>query len=168
MTAKKTQAQVKEERYAALLVGTQLMEAAVRDAAKADGVPLPEGNMLSRQWKSVFGDGTGGGFMVAQQARPAARRGRPLTPVDGRRSCALQGCLNSNRTKGYCPKHYQKLRLLERTGRRPLTWVDFPTPGSVPDVELPRGRAGSKALAEVRAAKDAKAKAPKDKKGARA
>lgn len=167
MTAKKTQTQVKRERYAALLVGTQLMEAAVRDAAKADGVPLPAGNVLSKQWKSMFSDGTGGGFVAVQQARPVARRGRP--PAEGSpRLCALQGCPKSNRTKGYCAAHYQKLRMLEKTGRRPDTWIDFPTPGSLPDVKLPRGRAGSKALAEARAAQDAKTKAPKAKKGARA
>lgn len=67
-----------------------------------------------------------------------------------RPGCALVGCKRSNRTKGYCAAHYQKLRLLEKTRRRPFTWVDYAEPGTVKDIALPRGRAGSKALAEAR------------------
>lgn len=158
--ATKTKTQVKRERYAALLAGTQLLEAAVRDAAKAEGVPLPAGNVLGRDWKGAL---SGIGLPSISQARPTARRGRKPMPAGSRKACAIQGCGRPERTKGYCAAHYQKLRMLEKTHRRPDTWVDFPTPGSVPELPLPRGRAGSKALAEALAAKDAKVK-----KGARA
>lgn len=61
--------------------------------------------------------------------------------------CAIMGCGNPNRTKGYCAAHYQKLRMLEKTNRRPASWKDYAQVGSVADLLLPRGRAGSKALA---------------------
>lgn len=55
--------------------------------------------------------------------------------------CGIAGCGRAARTKGYCGAHYQKLRLLIRTGRRPPGWRDHPAPDSVLDVRLPRGRA---------------------------
>lgn len=61
--------------------------------------------------------------------------------------CAIIGCGNPNRTKGYCAAHYQKLRMLEKTKRRPASWKDYAKPGTVADLIMPRGRAGSKALA---------------------
>ncbi|QSQ12075.1 vegetative protein [Myxococcus landrumensis] len=73
---------------------------------------------------------------------PAAR-----TSSDGSRACAVIGCKRPSRSKGYCSAHYQKLRLLMRTDRRPSAWVDDAKPQSVQDVKLPRGRAASKALA---------------------
>jgi hypothetical protein len=72
------------------------------------------------------------------------RRGRPAGPGSAR-GCAIRGCRRPARTKGYCAAHYQKLRMLTRTNRRPAPWVDFAPAGSVEDVVLPRGRAAAKA-----------------------
>ncbi|MFY0572518.1 hypothetical protein ACN28E_53050 [Archangium lansingense] len=79
-----------------------------------------------------------------------ARRGRPpaARTEEGKR-CAVIGCKRPARSKGYCSAHYQKLRLLVKSNRRPDKWVDDAGPQSVPDVVLPRGRAASKALAEA-------------------
>lgn len=85
-------------------------------------------------------------------AAPAAggkRRGRKPS-AEGARACAIKGCGKPSRTKGYCAAHYQKLRMLEKTNRRPDSWEDYAAPNSVEDVKLPRGRAASKALAEAR------------------
>ena len=82
----------------------------------------------------------------AEPAQTGARRGRKPAE-DAGRACAISGCGNPSRTKGYCGAHYQKLRMLERTKRRPANWVDYAQPGSVEDLKLPRGRAASKALA---------------------
>lgn len=82
---------------------------------------------------------------------PAAR-----TTADGSRACAVIGCRRPSRSKGYCSAHYQKLRLLMRTDRRPSAWVDDAKPQSVQDVKLPRGRAASKALAAQPVAKKGK------------
>jgi histone H1/5 len=65
---------------------------------------------------------------------PKAARG------EEKRACAIIGCPRANRSKGYCSAHYQKLRLLVKTNRRPASWVDDAGPHSVPDVVLPRGR----------------------------
>ncbi len=82
----------------------------------------------------------------------ASRRGRrPGTAND--RGCAIKGCHNPSRTKGYCAAHYQKLRMLARTNRRPASWADYAPTNSVTDVILPRGRAASKALKAARAGK---------------
>ncbi|NVJ02259.1 cell wall protein [Myxococcus sp. AM009] len=86
-------------------------------------------------------------------AAPAAaggkRRGRKpaAAGADGSRACAIIGCGKPSRTKGYCAAHYQKLRMLEKTNRRPSDWKDYADPDSVDDIKLPRGRAASKALA---------------------
>jgi hypothetical protein len=74
-----------------------------------------------------------------------ARIGRPSGVDASGGSCAIRGCRRPARTKGYCAAHYQKLRMLTRTNRRPATWTDFASPGSVEDVVLPRGRAAVKA-----------------------
>jgi hypothetical protein len=81
------------------------------------------------------------------------RRGRPrkVGMTAGDRGCAIVGCKNKSRTKGYCAAHYQKLRMLIRTNRRPAAWADHAAANSVPDVVLPRGRAASKALKAARA-----------------
>ncbi|WP_043393894.1 hypothetical protein [Archangium violaceum] len=88
---------------------------------------------------------------AARGAQAAAvapvRRGRPPA-AEGKR-CAVIGCKRPSRSKGYCSAHYQKLRLLVKSNRRPDKWVDDASPQSVPDVVLPRGRAASKALAEA-------------------
>ncbi|WP_257462541.1 hypothetical protein [Archangium lipolyticum] len=78
---------------------------------------------------------------------PEKRRGRP--PEAAGRRCAVIGCKRPARSKGYCSAHYQKLRLLVKSNRRPDSWVDDAAPQSVQEVVLPRGRAASKALAEA-------------------
>jgi len=57
----------------------------------------------------------------------------------------VKNCPRPARSKGYCSAHYQKLRLLIKTGRRPADWVDDAKPRSVSDVKLPRGRAAAQA-----------------------
>jgi len=79
--------------------------------------------------------------------RGGKRRGRP--PGE-KRGCALIGCKRPARSKGYCAAHYQKYRMLDRTHRLPSDWTEHASPNSVKDVVLPRGRAGSKALAEAK------------------
>jgi hypothetical protein len=72
-----------------------------------------------------------------------ARRGRAARlPAGG--ACAIIGCKRSSRTKGYCSAHYQKLRMLSRSNRRPGDWKDYAPPQSVTDLVLPRGRAAHK------------------------
>ena len=101
----------------------------------------------------------------AQVAKPAKRGpGRPAkvaaAPVGGKRrgrkpsaggavECAIIDCGSPSRTKGYCAAHYQKLRMLTKTNRRPSAWKDYAEANSVEDIKLPRGRAASKALAEA-------------------
>ena len=77
------------------------------------------------------------------------RRGRKPAAEGGARECAIRGCGKPSRTKGYCAAHYQKLRMLEKTNRRPSDWSDYAEANSVEDVKLPRGRAAAKALAEA-------------------
>lgn len=88
---------------------------------------------------------------AAVSAAPAAggkRRGRkPAAGGEGSRECAIIDCGKPSRTKGYCAAHYQKLRMLEKTNRRPSAWKDYAEANSVEDIKLPRGRAASKALA---------------------
>jgi hypothetical protein len=79
------------------------------------------------------------------------RRGRKPAGGEGGRDCAIIGCGSPSRTKGYCAAHYQKLRMLTKTNRRPSAWKDYAEPNSVEDIKLPRGRAASKALAEAAA-----------------
>jgi hypothetical protein len=67
------------------------------------------------------------------------------------------GCKRPARSKGYCSAHYQKLRLLIRTNRRPADWVDDAAPHSAKDVKLPRGRAAAR---EKQAAAPATPKEP--------
>ncbi|WP_244981532.1 hypothetical protein [Corallococcus exercitus] len=83
----------------------------------------------------------------------ASKPGKPkVAQADGARACAIKGCGKPSRTKGYCAAHYQKLRNLEKTERRPAEWMDDAKPNTVEDILLPRGRAASKALAEKSAA----------------
>jgi hypothetical protein len=88
--------------------------------------------------------------MPVAAAAGGKRRGRkPAGGAEGARECAIIGCGKPSRTKGYCAAHYQKLRMLEKTNRRPGDWKDYAEPNSVEDIKLPRGRAASKALAEA-------------------
>ncbi|WP_371878316.1 cell wall protein [Corallococcus exiguus] len=88
---------------------------------------------------------------LASAAKPSKPGKARAAPADGTRVCAIKGCGKPSRTKGYCAAHYQKLRNLEKTNRRPPAWADNANPNSVEDVQLPRGRAASKALAEASA-----------------
>jgi hypothetical protein len=111
-----------------------------------------QGSVLAQLSAALGGPRRGPGrppsiLKVALPQRGARRRSR------GARGCALIGCRRPARSKGYCSAHYQKLRNLERTGRLPAEWKAFAPPNSVKDVVLPRGRAGAKALAEMRTKK---------------
>jgi len=87
---------------------------------------------------------------VPAAATGGKKRGRKPSSEGGARECAINGCGKPSRTKGYCAAHYQKLRMLEKTNRRPNNWVDYAEPNSVEDIKLPRGRAAAKALAEAK------------------
>lgn len=104
---------------------------------------------------------------AAESPVPPARRGRPPAArgadEDSGRRCAVIGCKRPSRSKGYCSAHYQKLRLLVKSGRRPDSWVDDAKPQSVEEVVLPRGRAASKALAEATPKRPEPAAPPKPK-----
>ncbi|WP_341870924.1 vegetative protein [Corallococcus llansteffanensis] len=94
------------------------------------------------------------GKAAAPAAKAPATRGPGRPPArapaaEDNQACAVIGCKRQSRSKGYCSAHYQKLRLLIRTGRRPDAWVDGARSQSVQDVKLPRGRAGSQALKEA-------------------
>lgn len=97
----------------------------------------------------------------APAAAPAAKaRGRPKA-VGGANACAVMGCKRPSRSKGYCSAHYQKLRLLIRTGRRPKDWVDDAAPQSAQDLKLPRGRAAAGAQRTPEPAKQKEPPKPK-------
>jgi hypothetical protein len=81
----------------------------------------------------------------AGRSKKAVGAGKGLS--DSTRTCAIEECGKPARSKGFCAAHYQKFRMLERTGRLPSDWVADAAPGSVKNVVLPRGRAGAKALA---------------------
>lgn len=85
---------------------------------------------------------------LARLGRPGRKPGRAAGPKKG---CAIKGCKNAMRSKGYCSAHYQKYRMLERTKRLPADWKEYAAVGTVKDLKLPRGRAGARALAELRA-----------------
>jgi hypothetical protein len=75
--------------------------------------------------------------------KAGVRRGRKTKlPAGG--ACAIIGCKRPSRTKGYCSAHYQKLRMLTRSNRRPSDWKDYAPPQSVTELVLPRGRAAHK------------------------
>ena len=92
----------------------------------------------------------------ATAVRGPGRRPRVET---GMRGCAVIGCERQSRSKGYYSAHYQKMRLLMKTNRLPAEWKDDAQPQSVRDVQLPRGRAASKALREAGPAPQAPAEA---------
>ena len=86
--------------------------------------------------------------LLGRAGRVGRKPGRAKGPKKG---CAVKGCRNAMRSKGYCSAHYQKFRMLERTHRLPSDWKEYASAGSVKDIKLPRGRAGARALAELRA-----------------
>lgn len=107
--------------------------------AAALGQPIKRGP--GRPPKSAF----------ALPARRGARGGGKGRRASGEtRECAVIDCGRPARSKGYCAAHYQKFRMLDRTGRLPSDWVADAAPNSVQNIALPRGRAGAKALAEAR------------------
>jgi hypothetical protein len=84
---------------------------------------------------------------AAAPARAPAAAPAPRAKVEApaaERRCAVIGCKRPSRSKGYCSAHYQKLRLLIRTNRRPADWVDDAKPQSARDLKLPRGRAAAR------------------------
>ncbi|MCL2178888.1 MAG: cell wall protein [Proteobacteria bacterium] len=101
---------------------------------------------------SLFG-GPGMNLKRGQVGRPRKQKAQARgveKASDSGRNCAITTCHRAARSKGYCAAHYQKFRMLARTGRLPSTWVEHASPSSIEDVMLPRGRAGARALAESR------------------
>ena len=75
---------------------------------------------------------------IQLKARATAKRGGRKQLET--RECAVIGCGRATLSRGYCAAHYQKFRLLDRTGRRPADWVADAAPASVHNIVLPRGR----------------------------
>ncbi len=121
----------------AALAELQANSLVVARLAAALGQPIKRGP--GRPPKSTFG--------AAPAVKTGAKRGRKPS-TDGKRDCAVEGCGRPARSKGYCAAHYQKFRMLDRTGRLPSDWKADAAPNSVTNIKLPRGRAGAKALAE--------------------
>jgi histone H1/5 len=109
-------------------------------------MPEPEEARGAGRGRRGAGRAATGRAAVAKAPAPAAVK--HARADEGTRACAIMGCRRPSRSKGYCSAHYQKLRLLMRTNRRPAEWVDDAKPQSVREVKLPRGRAASKALKE--------------------
>lgn len=108
-------------------------------------IPQP----AAKRGRKPLADGAAGRAMTKAAAKAAAKAPVQRARVEeGTRACAIIGCKRPSRSKGYCSAHYQKLRLLMRTNRRPSDWVDDARAQSVREVKLPRGRAASKALQE--------------------
>ncbi len=106
--------------------------------AAAFGAPIKRGP--GRPRKLAFG----------AVAAPKAARAVKVSSSSGKTLCAVIGCKRPARAKGYCAAHYQKYRMLSKTGRLPSDWVEEASPQSVKNLVLPRGRAGAKALAEAK------------------
>jgi hypothetical protein len=122
----------------AALAALQANSAVVERLAAALGQPIKRGP--GRPPKAVS---------FSAPAPTGAKRGRKPS-AGGKRACAVQGCGRPARSKGYCAAHYQKFRMLDRTGRLPSDWVADAEPNSVKNLKLARGRAGAKALAELK------------------
>jgi hypothetical protein len=113
----------------------QSQSAIVARLASALGTPLPKrGGRAAR--------------LVLLAKGKKGKKGKLI--AEGPRSCALEGCGRPARSKGYCAAHYQKFRMLQKTGRLPSDWTEFAAEGSVKNITLPRGRAGAKALADAK------------------
>lgn len=122
----------------AALAELQGNSAVIARLAAALGQPIKRGP--GRPPKNVFA--------AVKVSRGGAKRGRK--PSGDKRECAVIDCGRPARSKGYCAAHYQKFRMLDRTGRLPSDWVADASPSSVKNLALPRGRAGAKALAEAK------------------
>ncbi len=121
----------------AALAELQANSLVVARIAAALGQPIKRGP--GRPPKSAFA-APAAGKVPGKRGRKAGSGGKSL--------CAVINCGRPARSKGYCAAHYQKYRMLDRTGRLPSDWVADATPNSVKNLKLPRGRAGAKALAE--------------------
>jgi hypothetical protein len=119
-----------------MVTDLQAQGAMVARFAAALGTPLKRGPGRPRKITAVPA------VVVGKRGRKAA------ASSSGVRLCALEDCGRPARSKGYCAAHYQKYRMLERTGRLPSDWKEYADEGSVKNIALPRGRAGAKALAE--------------------
>lgn len=138
----------------------KLLKEMIRDEVQRAVAPLVEAVEELRQAADLASKlssllGTRGPGRPRAAAK-AGKRGRKAGngrrgPRGDTRACALKGCGKPARSKGYCSAHYQKYRMLDRTGRLPSDWKEHAAPGTVEDLKLPRGRAGAKALAEARA-----------------
>ncbi len=106
--------------------------------AAAFGAPIKRGP--GRPRKLAFGS----------VAAPKAARAVKVSSSSGKSLCAVIGCKRPARAKGYCAAHYQKYRMLSKTGRLPSDWVEEAKPQSVKNLVLPRGRAGAKSVAEAK------------------
>lgn len=90
-------------------------------------------------------------------AKPGTRAATTLAVVSGgaargrrgeSKACAVIGCPNDSKSKGYCAAHYQKYRMLQKRGQASqFGWSDSPAPHSVENPTLPRGRAAAKVVA---------------------
>ena len=135
------------------------IEAQIQPLAQAIAQMQSQGAVIA-QLSAVLGGGKRGpgrppnpfklGRLALKAGGGGARRRTRAQNGQNDRGCALIGCKRPARSKGYCAAHYQKYRSLDRTGRLPSDWKDFAPPASVKDVILPRGRAGAKALAEMK------------------
>jgi hypothetical protein len=121
-------------------------------APLADAIEeLRAGGGVAQQLASLLGVKRGPG-RPPKALRLIGRVGRKPGRAKGpKKGCAVKGCKNAMRSKGYCSAHYQKYRMLERTNRLPSDWKEYAAVGTVKDIKLPRGRAGARALAELRA-----------------
>jgi hypothetical protein len=113
-------------------VGKAVAKAAPAKTVPAKGTPAKAAPQKAEPTKASAGSARGAGKGASAQA-VAASSG----------ACAVIGCKRPSRSKGYCSAHYQKLRLLIRTDRRPSDWTDNASPQSAKDVKLPRGRAAA-------------------------
>ena len=121
------------------LVRTEVERALVPIRAALDG--LHAQTEVIQRLSAVFG----GRGVTRRAAAPAARRasgsaGKKRGPRSEGRACAILGCNNAARSKGYCSAHYQKRRNLQKTKRLPSDWKEDAAPGTVKDLVLPRGR----------------------------
>lgn len=76
--------------------------------------------------------------------RPPSQPAKTSAETSSGDGCAVIGCDNTARSKGYCAAHYQKLRALTKSGRAAeFGWIEGALPQSVANPVLPRGRAAA-------------------------
>ncbi len=74
--------------------------------------------------------------------RKNARRTRRISKKEAT-PCGVIGCKRPSASKGYCISHYYKRRKHLDDGKLPVEWVEFPSPQSITDFKLRRGRAAA-------------------------